>query len=147
MFTKDELNEILKPWGNSVDNRPTPGQADDGYAYSKPERKRAYQMARQWQNGHHNPLESDETITDFICHQSDVIEMLANALGFANSRIAAMEERITNLTKAIPTKCEKCIYGDDFDCPAPLPTGYLCQKGHGSHTGDWFCADGTPQSE
>lgn len=39
-------------------------------------------------------------------------------------------------------RCEKCIYGDDFDCPAPLPKGYLCQKGHGPHTGDWFCADG-----
>lgn len=39
-------------------------------------------------------------------------------------------------------RCKDCIYGDDFDCPAPLPTGYLCQKGHGSHTGDWFCADG-----
>lgn len=39
-------------------------------------------------------------------------------------------------------RCEDCIYGDDFDCPAPLPTGYLCQKGHGSHTGDWFCGDG-----
>lgn len=44
---------------------------------------------------------------------------------------------------AVPVaKCKDCIYGDDFDCPAPLPTGYLCQKGHGSHTGDWFCADG-----
>jgi hypothetical protein len=39
-------------------------------------------------------------------------------------------------------RCKDCIYGDDFDCPAPLPTGYVCQKGHGSHTGDWFCADG-----
>jgi hypothetical protein len=39
-------------------------------------------------------------------------------------------------------RCKDCIYGDDFDCPAPLPTGYLCQKGHGSHTGEWFCADG-----
>lgn len=38
--------------------------------------------------------------------------------------------------------CKDCIYADDFDCPAPLPTGYLCQKGHGSHTGDWFCDEG-----
>lgn len=39
-------------------------------------------------------------------------------------------------------RCKDCIYADDFDCPAPLPTGYLCQKGHGSHLGHWFCADG-----
>ena len=39
-------------------------------------------------------------------------------------------------------RCKDCIHADDFDCPAPLPTGYLCQKGHGSHLGHWFCADG-----
>lgn len=39
-------------------------------------------------------------------------------------------------------RCKYCIHADDFDCPAPLPTGYSCQKGHGSHMGDWFCADG-----
>lgn len=39
-------------------------------------------------------------------------------------------------------RCKDCIHADDFDCPAPLPTGYLCQKEHGCHTGDWFCADG-----
>ena len=51
---------------------------------------------------------------------------------------------VLSLLKEQPeiVRCEDCIYGDDFDCPAPLPTGYLCQKGHGSHTGDWFCADG-----
>ena len=53
-------------------------------------------------------------------------------------------EDIFELLKEQPkiVRCEQCIYGDDFDCPAPLPTGYLCQKGHGQHTGDWFCADG-----
>ena len=44
-------------------------------------------------------------------------------------------------------RCKDCIYGDDFDCPAPLPTGYLCQKGHGSHMGDWYCADGEREEE
>ena len=39
-------------------------------------------------------------------------------------------------------KCKDCFYADAFDCPAPLPTGYLCQKEHGCHKGDWFCADG-----
>lgn len=42
-------------------------------------------------------------------------------------------------------RCKDCIHADDFDCPAPLPTGYLCQKGHGSHMGDWFCADGAQE--
>lgn len=44
-------------------------------------------------------------------------------------------------------QCKDCIYADDFDCPAPLPTGYSCQKGHGSHLGDWFCADGKERQE
>lgn len=44
-------------------------------------------------------------------------------------------------------RCKDCFYADDFDCPAPLPTGYLCQKEHGCHTGDWFCADGKRQKE
>lgn len=44
-------------------------------------------------------------------------------------------------------RCEKCIYGDDFDCPAPLPKGYICQKGHGPHTGDWYCADGERRTD
>ena len=39
-------------------------------------------------------------------------------------------------------RCKDCIHADDFDCPAPLPTGYSCEKGHGTHTGDWYCADG-----
>lgn len=51
-------------------------------------------------------------------------------------------EKVNSEIKGKLVRCEKCIYGDDFDCPAPLPTGYLCQKGHGSHTGDWYCADG-----
>ena len=38
--------------------------------------------------------------------------------------------------------CKDCIYAVDFDCFAPLPTGYSCEKGHGTHTGDWHCADG-----
>ena len=94
MFTKDELNEILKPWENSVDNRPTPGQANDGYAYSKQERKKAYQMACYWHGNYHDAAISNDTLTDFICHQSDVIEMLANALGFANGRLDHIEERL-----------------------------------------------------
>ena len=38
-------------------------------------------------------------------------------------------------------RCWNCFYADDFGCPPPHPTGYLCQKGYGSHMGDWFCAD------
>jgi hypothetical protein len=64
---------------------------------------------------------------------------IANESGWLNN---ARDERCPLQPSSQPIRCEKCIYGDDFDCPAPLPKGYLCQKGHGSHTGDWFCADG-----
>ena len=58
-------------------------------------------------------------------------------------QVYAIPETVENVRELV--RCKDCIYGDDFDCPAPLPTGYLCQKGHGSHTGDWFCADGGKQ--
>ena len=54
----------------------------------------------------------------------------------ASDAIALLKEQETVV------RCKDCIHADDFDCPAPLPTGYLCQKGHGCHLGHWFCADG-----
>ena len=39
-------------------------------------------------------------------------------------------------------RCKDCLYGADFDIDVYPYVAYLCEKGYGSHTGDWFCADG-----
>lgn len=62
--------------------------------------------------------------------------------GMDEQKPKSMIEIIKEAGYVLVVQCKDCIYGDDFDCPAPLPTGYLCQKGHGPHTGNWFCADG-----
>jgi len=49
---------------------------------------------------------------------------------------------------AIPVVCcEKCIFADDFDIDGPPYVGYLCQKGYGSHTRDWYCRDGKKEEK
>lgn len=101
MVTKDEINKVLKPWGNSVDNRPVPNPLSHNYAYSAQDRKTAYNMACRWHGDYHDAAISNDTLTDFICHQSDVIEMLANALGFANGRLDYIEERLALVKKEV----------------------------------------------
>lgn len=70
----------------------------------------------------------------------NTVPQLITGSFLTNSQVEKLKDIFRDFTVVV--RCEKCIYGDDFDCPAPLPTGCLCQKGHGSHTGDWFCADG-----
>lgn len=40
------------------------------------------------------------------------------------------------------TRCKDCLYGSDFDIDVYPYVAYQCAKGYGSHTGDWYCADG-----
>ena len=90
MFTKEQINEILRPWDSSMDERPTPTTED--YAYDKTDREKAWMMAHDWQEPHIVMMDDDETMEDFICHQSDVIEMLAHALSFANKKLLGKEQ-------------------------------------------------------
>lgn len=99
MFTPDEINSILKPWGDSLDKRPVP--SEDDYAYEESDRKRALEMATKWEGGY-RPMNLDtimsNVLCDFICHQSDVIEMLAHALSFANNKL---EKNDSNYSKLV----------------------------------------------
>ena len=55
---------------------------------------------------------------------------------------------VTPTIDAIPVVCcKKCIFADDFDIDGPPYVGYLCQKGHGSHAGDWYCRDGEKEKK
>ena len=85
MFTREQINELLKPWGSSLNERPLPTK--HYYAYEELDRKRAWNMAYDWQDKHIGLMDSKDICTDFICHQSDVIEMLAHTLSFANARL------------------------------------------------------------
>ena len=84
MFTANDINELLKPWSASLDERPVPTNND--YAYEEKNRQTAWDMASKWE-GEGVVYPDCQTLCDFICHQSDVIEMLAHALSFANKRL------------------------------------------------------------
>lgn len=45
------------------------------------------------------------------------------------------------------TRCEDCAFGNDFDIDVQPYVGYQCEKGYGSHTGDWYCGDGMKKNE
>jgi len=50
---------------------------------------------------------------------------------------------VTPTIDAVPiVRCKNCPYGADFDIDVYPYVAYQCAKGYGSHTGDWFCADG-----
>ena len=84
MFTREQINELLKPWGSSLDERPI---AVDGYAYGKHDHMEARKMANNWVGDYYSSTLEVQALADFICHQSDVIEMLAHALSFANKKL------------------------------------------------------------
>jgi hypothetical protein len=75
-----------------------------------------------------------------------------NAPGFMDSRstitkafIMAMinTKSVAPTIDAVPVvRCKDCLYGADFDIDVDPYVAYQCAKGYGSHTGDWFCADG-----
>ena len=97
-----------------------------------PEQKILYhieQIRRVIEEAHEQTLE----MYNVYMNMSSIKEMMTGA-PFIRSGI---RNQYVNVVR-----CKDCFHADDFDCPAPLPTGYLCQKGHGSHMGDWFCADG-----
>lgn len=92
MFTKEQIANQLKPWGISLDEELA--RPDAGFAYELKDRETAYKMAHSW-HGIHNVLSDpglEQCLLDFICHQSDVIELLTRALSYANRRCQAMEQ-------------------------------------------------------
>ena len=44
-------------------------------------------MAKKWQGSNYNIFNPDMAEEDFICHQSDVIEILCQALSIANRKL------------------------------------------------------------
>ena len=99
MFTDEQLNEILAPWGSSINERPIP--SPEGYAYEQKNRKTACEIAIQWQKAHGNAdIGMDAPRDDFICHQEDIIYMLAHALSFANRKLLHKSEPSVSIAKS-----------------------------------------------
>ena len=79
---------------------------------------------------------------------SDALELLKEQQQIINSLKSDLQETLKVVSEQSNViRCKDCIYAVDFDCFAPLPTGYSCEKGHGTHTGDWYCADGEQSTE
>ena len=82
MTTPDEIEALLKPYGLSLKERPK--ATKDSFAYEEHDRNIAWDMACIWQDEHIDYKSDVDVCTDFICHQSDVIELLCNTLKWAN---------------------------------------------------------------
>ena len=99
MFTDEQINEILAPWGASLQERPVPSA--QGYAYEQKDRNTARDTAIQWQKDHQNAdIGIDASRDDFICHQADIIFMLAHALSCANQKLMQSSEPAMTTVKA-----------------------------------------------
>ena len=98
MFTDEQINEILAPWGASLKERPVPSA--ESYAYEPKDRLTARKTAIQWQKDHGNAdVGMDAARDDFICHQADIIYMLAHALSFANRKLLQKSEPTVTIAK------------------------------------------------
>lgn len=79
--TPEQIEEMLKPYGLTLSDLPKP--SIDHYAYEPKDRKTASSLAFHWQ-GQNGWCES--ALSDFICHQCDVIELLVSALSIATKK-------------------------------------------------------------
>lgn len=86
MTTAKEIEELLRPYGLSLMELPVPSK--DGFAYEEADRTKLKKVAIGWEGKHFFKFE--DTIRareDFMCHQSDVIELLCSALKWANHKL------------------------------------------------------------
>ena len=80
--TPEQIEEMLKPYGLTLSDLPKP--SIDHYAYEPKDRKTASSLASNWQG---QSGWGEYALSDFICHQCDVIELLMSALSIANRRL------------------------------------------------------------
>ena len=79
--TPEQIEEMLKPYGLTLSDLPKP--SIDHYAYGYRDRNEASSLALNWQG---QSEWAEYALSDFICHQCDVIELLVSALSVANRR-------------------------------------------------------------
>lgn len=84
MTTSEQINNLIELYGKSLSEIRIP---NTDFAYEKTERKNAHDMAKEWQGEHYKSTEAKSALEDFICHQSDVIEILCSCLKWANKKL------------------------------------------------------------
>lgn len=87
-------------------------------------------------------IDADDLATKIIMEAPDFMD---GGSSITKAFILAMVKTrsATPTIDAVPvTRCKDCLYGADFDIDVDPYVAYQCAKGYGSHTGDWFCADG-----
>ena len=85
MTTPEQIEALLEPHKGTLKELPVPNEQD--YAYESKDRIWAAQAAQKWQGSHYDFFYDAAAKSDFICHQSDVIELLVQALSIANRRL------------------------------------------------------------
>ncbi len=81
MYTPEQIENLIKPFGLSLTTLPKADKTSIAYDISR--HYAAIEGARNWGNKN-DLLTSNMVMCDFICHQSDVIELLCSALEKAN---------------------------------------------------------------
>jgi len=86
MSTPEQIEELIQKYGFSLNDLPKPTASE--YGYEPKDRVACASNAIKWQceETGKETLDFDErnAYADFICHQSDVIEILVKCLGFCN---------------------------------------------------------------
>lgn len=117
MTSKERIEELVNYFGETLEDLPKPNK--ESSAYDEADLCAAKARAAEWDLTEY--FDSNrETLCDFICHQSDVIEKLVKALETA----AAEKLRCKNCNNwlQITTVTGRCKYSDydtllDMSCP------------------------------
>ena len=107
MTSPEKIEELLNRFGQTISDLP---ECDTFlYAYGHDSRKKAKEMSFNW-NRQINKVDHQ---ADFICHQSDVIERLIDALKVAEKTASCeyCKKRETNCGNCFEFGCE----GFEFD--------------------------------
>ena len=80
--TPEQIEEMLKPYGLTLSELPKPNALR--FAYERKDMETATKLAEDWEG---KQSWREDSMSDFICHQCDVIELLMTALSIANKRI------------------------------------------------------------
>ncbi len=87
--TAEDIERLIKPYGFTLSDLPVPVYDEEtehyNSAYEDKDHKIAWIKARIF--GCSDVLLNTTTLSDFVCHQSDVIELLCMALEASNEKV------------------------------------------------------------
>ncbi len=75
-WAEEDIEKLIQPYGLSLSRLPI--TKDTHYAYIREDHDKAIEMTEKWER--FGVFENISVLCDFICHQSDVINLLCKAL-------------------------------------------------------------------